>query len=116
MAKKIKSPRTKGNSYELLIKNDHVNLGFSNVFTSRNESKRTDDAGVDLVGLPYHIQCKAVERLSPGIHKTIQNMPRDKIRTVFHKRNRLGSVVCLEKDDWYKILRHLVKTNFFSNE
>jgi hypothetical protein len=116
MAKKIKSPRAKGNTYELSIKNDHIDLGFKDVFTSRNESKRMDDAGVDLVGLPYHVQCKAVERLSPGVHQVISNMPRDKIRAVFHKRNRLGSVVCLEKDDWYKILTHLVKTKFFKNE
>jgi hypothetical protein len=54
-----------------------------------------------------------VEKLSPSMHKILSDMPDDKIRAVFHKRNRLGSVVCLQKDDWYKILKHLAKTKFF---
>lgn len=113
MATRGKSARAKGNTYELSIKTDHIEIGFKDVFTSRNESKRMDDKGVDLVGLPYHIQCKAVEKLSPGLHKILSDMPNDRIRAVFHKRNRLGSVVCLTKEDWYKILRHLKSTKFF---
>lgn len=113
MATRGKSARAKGNNYELSIKNDHIKMGFTEVYTSRNESKRMDDKGVDLVGLPYHIQCKAVEKLSPGIHKILADMPKDRIRAVFHKRSRLGSVVCLDKEDWYKILDHLNKTKFF---
>jgi len=113
MATRGKSARAKGNTYELSIKNDHIEIGFEDVFTSRNESKRMDDKGVDLVGLPYHIQCKAVEKLSPSLHKILSDMPNDRIRAVFHKRNRLGSVVCLTKEDWYKILRHLKSTKFF---
>ena len=113
MATRGKSARSKGNAYELAIKNEHESLGFVDVFTSRNESKRMDDKGVDLVGLPYHIQCKAVEKLSPSMHKILSDMPDDRIRAVFHKRNRLGSVVCIQKEDWYKILKHLTETKFF---
>ncbi|NBW15534.1 MAG: hypothetical protein EBR82_46865 [Caulobacteraceae bacterium] len=113
MATRGRSARAKGNSYELAVKNEHIEMGFGEVFTSRNESKRMDDKGVDLVGLPYHIQCKAVEKLSPSMHKILAGMPSDQVRAVFHKRNRLGTVVCLNKDDWYRILKHLNKTKFF---
>ena len=113
MAKAGKSARQKGHSYELYVLGKHKELGFDKAFTSRNESKRMDDAGVDLVGLPYDVQCKAVERLAPSLHEILASMPDDKIRAVWHKRNRKGTIVALREEDWLKILEFLVKKKFF---
>ena len=113
MAKAGKSARQKGHSYELDVLKKHKELGFNEVFTSRHESKRMDDAGVDLVGLPYHVQCKAVERLAPSLHEILDSMPKDKIRAVWHKRNRKGTIVAMREEDWIKVLEFLVKNKFF---
>lgn len=113
MASAGKSARQKGHGYELAIKSAHEDLGFKEVFTSRNESKRLDDAGVDLAGLPYHVQCKAVERLAPSLHEILSAMPSDKIRVVFHKRNRKGTVVSMSMQDWMSILKFLKEKDFF---
>lgn len=116
MATKGKSARQKGHSYELAIAKEHAEIGFTDVFTSRSESKRLDDKGVDLTGLPYWVQCKAVERLAPSIHEILAGMPDDKVRAVFHKRNRKGTIVALPKEDWYDMLRFLVKKGYFKNK
>jgi len=114
MAKAGKSARQKGHSYELAVKKLHEDIGFTNVYTSRNESKRLDDAGVDLAGLPYHVQCKAVERLSPTIHEILSSMPQEgKINAVFHKRNRKGTIVSISEKDWMDVLAFLKKNNYF---
>jgi hypothetical protein len=38
MATRGRSARAKGNSYELAIKNEHIEMGFGKLFTPRNES------------------------------------------------------------------------------
>ena len=113
MASAGKSARQKGHTYELAIKSVHEEIGFNDVYTSRNESKRLDDAGVDLAGLPYYVQCKAVERLAPSLHEILSGMPANKIRTVFHKRNRKGTVVSMPMEDWLTVLKFLKEKDFF---
>jgi hypothetical protein len=113
MASAGKSARQKGHGYELAIKSAHEEIGFKDVYTSRNESKRLDDAGVDLAGLPYYVQCKAVERLTPSLHDILSSMLSDRIRAVFHKRNRKGTVVSMPMQDWMNILKFLKEKGFF---
>ena len=55
--------RAKGNSYELQIINKFKERGWVDCVSSSSESKRTDDAGVDICYLPVNVQCKAVEKL-----------------------------------------------------
>ena len=54
--------RRRGNNYELKIAHELEELGYEEVLTSRSESKRMDDAGVDLIipGSELMIQCKRV--------------------------------------------------------
>jgi len=50
--------RTKGHNFERLVARMFQSLGY-NAKTSRATSKFMDDCGVDIVGTPYIIQCKA---------------------------------------------------------
>lgn len=114
MAKKGRSARQKGHAYERKIKNEFIEIGFSDCETSRYESKKVDDSKVDLCNTgPFNVQCKAVETLGSA-HKTLKEMPTDEnINLVFHKRNRKGEVVSMMKEDFYKILEVFKKTPGF---
>jgi len=111
MASRGKSARTKGAAYERKIVRELRDfLLFPDAVTSRSESKRTDDAGVDIMYTdPFSIQCKAVEKLG-NIHKILNAMPNDSnYNVVFHKRNNQGEVVSMMKDDFYEILSMLIR-------
>lgn len=109
MASKGRSARQKGHGYELKIKNEMIEMGFTKCETSRYESKKLDDAKVDLTNTaPLSIQCKAVENLGSA-HSTLKTMPKDdNINLVFHKKNHKGEVVSMMKEDFYKILKALI--------
>lgn len=110
MSKKINA-RQKGNAYERKIAQEFRELGYKDCSTSRLESKKRDDMGVDLVNTGmFNIQCKAVERL--GLHHTIiDKMPneKDKINLIFHKVNRKGEVVTMTKESFYFLLNLINK-------
>lgn len=62
--------RTAGIRFEQEVVNMLKDLGFD-VVTSRYESKRADDAGIDVVGdFPLKIQCKSQVN-TPNVHKLI---------------------------------------------
>lgn len=65
-----------------------------------------DHCGVDLINTePFNIQCKAVERLSPGYHEILQAMPKGKnANIIIHKKNGKGSVVVMQLDDFIGML------------
>ena len=109
MAGKGKSARQKGHAYERKIKNEFIELGFTNCETSRYESKKLDDAKVDLCNTgPFNVQIKAVENLGSA-HKTLAEMPKDeKINLVFHKKNHKGEVVSMIKEDFYNLIEILM--------
>ena len=101
--------RSKGNSYERqLVKEFKELFGKEDIFTSRSESKRMDDAGVDLVGVPmFNVQAKAWER-APSYHKVLSKMPDDtNYNLIFHKKNRCGEVVVMTKESFYEIIKML---------
>jgi D-arabinose 1-dehydrogenase-like Zn-dependent alcohol dehydrogenase len=89
--------RKKGHSYELLIRDFFKELGYTDCVSSRSESKNLDDKGVDLVFTgSFWVQCKAVENLG-SVHAILDRMPKDdKMNLVFHKKNRQGTIVCME--------------------
>lgn len=97
--------RKKGNSYELEVIKRFIERGWDKAVSSRSESKRKDDAGVDICYLPVNVQCKAVERLG-SIHKILDSMPKEEDNVVFHKRNRQGTVVSMREDLFFKLLVH----------
>tara|TARA_E500000081_G_C6078966_1_gene326796 strand:- start:549 stop:866 length:318 start_codon:yes stop_codon:yes gene_type:complete len=96
--------RAKGHAYELQIVNRLKELGYDAV-TSRSESKRMDDLGVDIIdNTDFYIQCKAVEKLKPSLHDILKRMPTDKVPVVYHKRNNMGTIVSLKLKDFEKLL------------
>ena len=97
--------RAKGVAYEQAIVREFKDLlETDKIYSTRSESRRLDDAGVDLCGdIPIHVQCKAVESC-PQLHDILKRMPTDKPRVVFWKRNRKTELVIMEKQEFYKML------------
>lgn len=64
--------RRKGNSWELEVINALKEIGYPGCVSSRSESKRMDDAKVDIIDLegklPCHIQAKNTQNV-PNYHK-----------------------------------------------
>lgn len=61
--------------------------------------------GEDVVGLDYiHIECKRVEKLN--LDEAMEQSKRDaknKMPTVFHRKNKKAWKVTMELDDWLKL-------------
>lgn len=97
--------RAKGNQYELKITKKFNDLGWTEACSSRSESKRLDDAGVDICYTPpFNVQCKAVENLGSA-HNTLARMPKKGINVVFHKKNRQGTVVSMSEEDFFTLIK-----------
>ena len=105
--------RKKGIGYELATIKKMKELGFEEAVSSRSESKRTDDAGVDICyTFPFQVQCKAVEKLPTSYHAILKGMPNNAgINVLMHKKNREGTVVSLNEKDFYKIVKVLMDKN-----
>lgn len=97
--------RAKGIAYEQALAKKFRERGYPECVTARFESKRTDDSGVDLCFTgSWMVQAKAVEKLSPTVHDVLASMPEgDKL--VFWKKNRKGTVVCLEEELFWKLMK-----------
>lgn len=109
MAGKINA-RKKGHAYELWVINKMKSIGlWPKAVSSRDESRSRDNAKVDICYTdPFNIQCKAVENLGSA-HKILDSMPQDEphYNVVFHKKNRKGTVVSMNLDDFLEILMML---------
>lgn len=107
--KKKVNGKKKGNAYELVVAAWHKAKGWMGVVSSRSESKRKDDAGVDLCYTdPFNIQAKAWES-APSYHKVLNKMPKDhNINLLFHKRNRQGTIVVMTLEDWDELLDMMI--------
>lgn len=100
--------RKKGNSYELAVIKKFKESGWEDACSSRSESKKADDSGVDICFLPINVQCKAVEKLG-SLHNIISSMPKDKPNVVFHKKNRQGTIVAVEEEFFFTLLECYTK-------
>jgi len=65
-----------------------------------------DHCGVDLINTePFNIQCKAVEKLSPGHHEILQAMPKGRnINIILHKKNNRGVIVVMDLEDFLRVM------------
>jgi len=112
MASRGRSARIKGHGLERDICKILNSIGFIAV-TSRSESKRLDDKGGDIVSdFPFHIQAKAVERMSMPIHELLPAMAKampDKPPSVWHKRANKNIVVSLQLDDFLDLCKITLK-------
>jgi hypothetical protein len=104
--------RIKGHAYERATVAQFKTLGFPDAVTSRYESKSMDDQKVDLCNTyPFHVQCKAVEKLPKSYHAILDEMPDHGVNILLHKKNRQGTVVALKESDFYRIVKVLVENN-----
>ncbi len=99
--------RDKGIAYEQkLAKELRVEVGFKDCVTSRSESKRTDDQGIDFMYTgAFAIQAKATET-SPSYPGLLQNMEKAKkgIPVIIRKQNNKPETVTMLKADWYRLV------------
>jgi hypothetical protein len=95
--------RKKGTAYELAVIRRFREKGWGTCVSSRSESKRKDDAGIDICYTdPFQVQCKAVEKLPPP-HDTLAKMPKGK-NVIFHKRNNKGTLVYMSEDLFWELV------------
>ena len=113
-----KYTKTKGSRYELEIAKELAACGYPEVVTSRSESKRMDNAKVDLIDkenrLPFNIQCK-ITKNTPNYFKIREEAPKDKAFTIFWNRQEVkdgnvnmsskGEVVMIPKEFFYELLK-----------
>lgn len=112
--------RNKGHRYETKIAQELRNLGFTDVVTSRSESKSMDDKKVDLVDrsgkLPCYIQLKNTVN-TPQYHAIKKECPlKDKpFIVIWNKQVKkekvfgsAGEVVIMDKDFFYELLSKLI--------
>jgi Holliday junction resolvase len=119
-SEKIKSKpnvRRIGHNYERKIVKELKDLGFDRAATTRATSRIMDDAKIDVNGVTYNIQCKAVksglnvflvlEDMEESIPKLVPERE-DYVNVVFHKKEK-DEVVVLKKEDWYLIIKKLLQ-------
>lgn len=92
--------RRKGHNYERDIVKFFNKLGFK-ALTTRNASRLMDNAKIDIYGLPFNVQCKAVEarieyhNLTKEITDQILKLCPDRSNfpiIIFHKRKKKTTV------------------------
>jgi len=108
MTKKI-NVRNKGLNYERKIAQElRALFGDDDIGTSRNKNRFMDSQKVDIIDVPMcNIQCKATEA-TPSYHSLLKQMPKDtNYNIIFHKRNKQGEVVVMDKESFYEIIRML---------
>lgn len=86
--------KQKGADAELYFMDVFHNLGFRMCYPSRHTSKKHDNAGIDLLGIPFNIQIKAGKQknLNPG--KELFSMS-NKIQSMFPKEDEVFKKPCL---------------------
>lgn len=112
--------RNKGHRYETKIAQELRDLGFTEVVTSRSESKSMDDKKVDLIDrsgqLPCYIQLKNTVN-TPQYHLIKKECPlKDKPFVIIWNKQikkekvfgSAGEVVIIDKDFFYKLLLKLI--------
>lgn len=106
-----------GHNYERKIAKELRDIGFTRAATSRATSRIMDDAKIDINGVTYNIQCKAV-KTGLNVFSVLDDMEltipklvperEDYINIVFHKKEK-DEVVVLRKEDWYLIVKKLLE-------
>jgi hypothetical protein len=109
--------RTAGHAYERKLAAELRDIGFPDCVTSRSESRRRDDQGVDFCYTgPLNIQAKRWKS-APSYHDTLASMPDEpgQINAIFHKRPHKGDVVVLSKSDFLEIVETLLRERIWKH-
>lgn len=110
--------RKKGNNYELKIIKELNELYDTESFvSSRSESKRLDDAGIDIVDreniIPFYVQCKNTQAI-PSVDLIKACKRQDKPLVIFWNKQIKKEINCisggefilLTKELFYKLLKN----------
>ena len=111
--------RKKGNSYELkIIKELNTLYKTDTLVSSRSESKRTDDAGVDIVDsknlMPFYVQCKSTQNI-PSVELIKECKLKDKPLAIFWNKQEkrdvnivsVGEYVIVNKELFYQLCKNI---------
>lgn len=101
------SERKKGHVYEREVCKAFRENGWTEAQTSRYASRKRDDEKVDLCFTPpFNVQCKATKTIN--MHTELRKMPDDdEYNLVFHKRPRQGTVVAMDEDTFWMLMKKL---------
>lgn len=110
--------RRKGHNYELQIIKELTDCGYPGLVSSRSESKRLDDAKIDIADLenvmPFYVQCKKTKN-TPSIQKLNEEVGlKDKPLAIFwaKQENRevnmvtSGEYVIIPKEFFYTLIKN----------
>lgn len=113
-----KNSRSRGNAYERRIAQELRDLGFPGVVTSRSESKRMDNAKVDLIDTEHKLKCLLQLKLTqatPNYFKIREECPiKDTPFCIIWNKTKqtdatyrsIGEAVILDKDFFYKLIQN----------
>ena len=105
-SKQGRSNRSRGHAFEVYMTNVLKQYGHE-ATTARYSCRELDDLGVDIVtDAPFNIQCKYVDKLSPGVHDILKAMPniRGKTNILAHKRANKGTIISMRLEDFADLL------------
>lgn len=115
-----KRNRRRGNNYERKIVNELKEITKNeNICTSRSESKRLDDAKIDIADpdgvLPFYVQIKCTQAI-PQVKRITAEVGKKDLPTIIvwnaqeakeKKQVSVGEYVILPKDLFYDLLKNL---------
>jgi len=122
--------KRKGSDAERYYAKIFKNLGFSYCVTSRYGSRIHDDAGIDLINLPFNVQIKAGKQKNMNVSKVLHEIT-NRIKNMFpsiapehnrplvlihrkevgrgRKRNNFHDIVSMSFEDFKKIINLIEK-------
>lgn len=105
--------RRAGHDLERKVVNDFKAIGYASAISSRMESKRKDDAGIDICNTdPFAIQCKNMQgNIDYAAFLEDMEVTKDEIRVVVHKKTKkaktrfveVGTYAILPYEDFLRI-------------
>jgi hypothetical protein len=122
MTNKPVNQKQRGNRFERKIVNSFKKIGYKDAATSRMMSKHMDNLGIDLVGIPYLVQCKygkqkginysdVIKNITTNIkgNKELEKLP----IIVFHTkdgRQEENKLIIMQEKDLWKLLTEQITT------
>lgn len=111
---KASQSKRKGNAYELKIIHELTDLGYEGLVSSRSESKRLDDAKIDIADtlgvLDFYAQCKRTKN-TPNIETITEAcLYKDKPLIIFWSKEsdkqQNNEYILMPKNYFYKLLKN----------
>lgn len=114
---KIVNQKQRGNRFERYVVNQLKKIGFSEAATSRLMSKQMDNLGIDIVGVPYLIQCKYGKQKGIKYSEVIKNISDNTQKMkelnqlpiiIFHTtdgRKEENKLIIMREKDLWKLLK-----------